>query len=169
MITITLQRDDGTEITLPAEGEHSVKREIGPDNRIADICLEGQVMIGCPIGVEILLRTDGSWAHWGTSYAANNHYLHIRPTGNGITEVVETTSPSGAKVFTHREKLPEPTEAQRETVARWYLDRESRPYGMPLGGSLCSWAFQGIDAQEVSRRYGSGQRIYLAGHGAPVD
>src|SRR5689334_10584251 len=98
--TITIRHRDG-EVTIPGQRDWNVQRENGPDRgRPIDVALHAQVLIGYPIGVTILLRSDGSWVHWTTDFQSGNHYLHFA-AGSG----------EGSPL----------TEAQRRTLARWWL------------------------------------------------
>jgi len=137
--TITLCDGKGNQVTIPTVAAPTVKREIGPDGYIADCVLRGTIGHGAPITVDILLRTDGTWDHWATRYEGDNQCLHIE-----------------------RESRGPATEAQRRTVARWYLGVDPRPYGLCPGGTLCKWAFAGLAPDEVSRMYGDGSPVYLA-------
>jgi hypothetical protein len=105
--------------------------------------LGGNVAVGIPAWVEILFRTDGSWEHWVTEFQGHNNYLHVTQEQRGPI-----------------------TEAQRRTVARWWLNLDSKPYGMSLGASVCKWAFEGLSPEAVSQRYGDGKKVYLT---APCD
>lgn len=143
--TITLRGGYGEpEITIPARNNWQARREIGPDGYIADCMLGGNPAHGVPIWVDILLRTDGTWVHWTTTYTGDNHYLHIQQEQRGPI-----------------------TEAQRRTVARWYLGLDPRPYGMALGSTLTAWAFAGFTPKQLSERYGDGRKLYLAGSHSP--
>jgi hypothetical protein len=75
--------------------------------------------------------------------------------GQHIYEITNTLHDSGASSSIAADAPP--TEAQRATVARWYLNREDRPAAPSR--SLCAWAFAGMNPREVSTRYGDERRI----------
>lgn len=152
MQAITLDDGYGRAITVPMVRDWSIQRENGPDNHIADTPLTGQVMVGCPVGVTILLRTDGTWVHWQTDFDAHNHYLHFADEGRFV-RLGDDYRP----VY----RRDEPTAAQRRTLARWWLGDE-RPYGMTIGEPVARWAFAGLTPQQISDRYGDGRPVYLA-------
>jgi hypothetical protein len=78
------------------------------------------------------------------------------------------------------EELPAPTEKQRAAAARMWMHRgnkfdlcEIKPEGVKpskdddglyLGGttaSFCEWAFSGMNPDEVTKKYGTGQKEFL--------
>jgi hypothetical protein len=135
---LTLSNSEGVSIEIPLE-EIPPKREYGPNQRPIDVVIEGNPALRCPVLVKILLRSDGSWVHWATEFnGGDNGYLHL------------VQSPDC-----------EPSEAQRRTVARWWLDLDPTPYRMGLGRTTCEWAFKGMTPQQVSDTYGDGSRPIL--------
>ncbi len=138
--SITLHDSYAGDVTIPVPPGPPA-REIGPDGRIAACVLSADVSVAVPIRVKILLRTDGTWVHWSTSFdGQRNCYLHIEQAQRGPI-----------------------TEAQRRTLAGWWLKREPSPYGLPIGATVFKWAFADFDSpDEVSAKYGDGSRVYLA-------
>ncbi len=140
-VLMILRGANGEELTIPVLPWPRVKREFGSDGNIADCVLAGNPARGVPVWIEIVLRSDGSWQHWVTRFKDEGaSYL-----------LIEQPSSKPA------------TEAQRRTVARWWFELDPRPFGMPLGATVCQWAFDGMSPDEISRRYGNGSPVFLAG------
>jgi hypothetical protein len=122
MQTITITNFRGEEpVTLP------LNERIEREGACLDLIVQTQVHIGCPVAVELSLRTDGSVLLWNIQFASSaSHYAHLSPTQYAYSTP-------------HR-----PTDAQRRTVARWWAGIE-RPLGLTggVGQSLIEWALDG--------------------------
>jgi hypothetical protein len=122
------------------EREHGLDR--GPTR---DLCLEAWVSLRVPLLVTISLRSDGTWRHIGSTFRqGDNRYFHFA-----------FDDPHDRQSRLH------PTEAQRRTLARWFLRLEPSPFGLALGGPVKVWAFDGLAPDDVSARYGNGHAIVL--------
>lgn len=135
---MTLHDDSRGDVTIPLTLRPAADREsIG--GAIADCVLVADVG---PARVRILLRTDGSWAHWTTEFpGSGNSYFHI-------DDARSASRPA--------------TESQRRTLARWWLRIDPRPYGAGVGATVYAWAFEGRSADQLSAEYGDGSKVFLA-------
>ena len=140
--TITLTGPCGTEpVTVP------VRPRCNREANCIDLIVETAVHVGAPVKVLLSVRTDGTVHFWQTRFdGSDNTYAHIVERMNGYDR-----------------GPPEPTEAQRRTIARWWAGIE-RPLGLRggVGASVLQWAFAGMDPEEVSRRYLDSKPVYLA-------
>lgn len=134
---ITIENIDGA-IRLPLGEDLSAKREDG------DIIISRAVDLASGLEIEMQLLASGEWrwCHTRPCQRTNTHWHFSR------------LSP---------QKGQEATEPQRAAIARLWLGIRP-PFGLGrCGGPLSAWALSGIDPQEISRRYGTGKRIYLNG------
>ena len=144
MQTITITDPGGRNaVTVP------VHPRVDREGACLDLIVSQQLHVGCPVYVLLSLRTDGSTAVWDTRFDGKaNPYAHVVTGMNGWANGGHT--------------VPEPTEAQRLTIARWWAGIEY-PCGIQgsPGQSLMQWAFAGLDADIVSQRYLNGKRVLL--------
>lgn len=139
--TITLTDGaTGRAVTLPSGRNHSE-----PASLSGAVRLEGSPSVSVPITATILLKDDGTWHHVNTAYGARpNWYWHFDGVHHERDEYGELVG------YT----LPDATEAQRRTLARWFFERDARPYGISLGAPVARWAFGGAHPDEIAGRYG---------------
>lgn len=124
--TITINDDLFGPVTIPAGRNYQAQRE----GACIDQVIETAVTPTLPIGVRLLLKTDGRIEHWDTFYRASSYYAH---------------HPEGF------EPRSEPTQPQRVAIAKWWANVE-RPLGLKTGvsGPLMAWAFGGMSADEIA-------------------
>ena len=142
--TITIATTDSTLpnecVTFPIRSNH-VMREGACLDTVIEI---QQVVIGVPIGILLLLKTNGDLFHWQTIFGGpqyGNVYAHIAPS------------------FDQKRT---PTEAQKHTVANWFFNE--KPLGLPnaAGASLYEWAFCGESHTDVAEKYGHQKKRFCA-------
>ena len=141
-ITTTLP---ARKIDVPIKKEYLTRREPGDVDLRCTLLANGAEELS--IVVHVLLRATGEVVHWKTR--------HSRYDDEQVP---------GYTMFVH-DMLPDapPTEAQTRALAELRLNR-NWPFGMSTpNNQVCVWAFPGMNAQDVSDRYGSGEKVVLAG------
>lgn len=98
--------------------------------------------------------------------ACGKHIVSATVTDDG--EIVEQSREEMGRhiysyaCFTDGIPAETPTEKQTETLAKIWCERAIDNPKIFLGMHVCCWAFNGMNANEVMNKYGSGGKVYLA-------
>ena len=147
-ITVPAHARRGAPVTVPIGRDYRL--DMRPDDATIRcmICSAGETD-SFSVVVELMLHTDGtvSWVETRDARPADRAFGWYTAFG-----------------FRGHPNIPA-TEAQARYLAGLYLGhgRDADPYAMGTpNAEVCRWAFAGMTPQQVSERYGAGERVFLA-------